>query len=157
MFPRESAYTANQILKLIREKKENFWLQQREKNALALFQLASRRVPAYKDFLIKNGVSSRKIQTWADFQNVPPIDKKNYLYSYPLEKLHWDGKINQAMVFTATSGSTGEPFYFSRNYQLDWQYSILAQLYLENSSYGIRKPTLVIVCLVSSFPNAQGE
>lgn len=142
----ESAYTANQILKLIREKRENFWLQQREKNALKLFRLAAKRVPAYKDFLKKNDVNPQKIKTWEDFQNVPPVDKKNYLRQYPLEKLHWDAKINQPMVFTATSGSTDEPFYFSRNHQLDWQYSILAQLYLENSSYGVNKPTLVLVC-----------
>ena len=141
----ESAYSAKQILRFIREKKEDFWLQLREKRALALFHLAARRVPAYKDFLKRNKINANKIKTWADFQNVPPVDKKNYLRKYPLEKLHWDGTVGQPMVFTATSGSTGEPFYFSRDKQLDWQYSILAELYLQNSSHGI-SPTLVIVC-----------
>lgn len=133
------------ILSFIRKQKESFWLHQREKNALTLFQRAAREVPAYKDFLKKNGISPKKIKSWIDFQNVPPMNKKNYLRQYPAEALHWGGTIDKPMVFTATSGSTGEPFYFSRNHVLDWQYSILAQLYLENSSYG-RKPTLLIVC-----------
>lgn len=141
----ESRYTAKRVLGLIRQKKEDFWLQLKEKNALALFYLAAKRVPAYKDFLKKNKVNASKIKTWTDFQSVPPIDKKNYLRQYPLEMLHWDGAVEQPMVFTATSGSTGEPFYFSRSKQLDWQYSVLAELFLQNSSYGI-KPTLVIVC-----------
>lgn len=140
-------YTSSQIIKLLVSAKENFWLKEREKNALALFNAAAIKVPAYKDFLRKNKISSDKIKTFQDFQFVPPIDKKNYLHNYPLEKLVWDGTLKKPLVWTSTSGSTGEPIYFCRGQSLDWQYSVLSELYLNNSSYGDKGPTLVVVCL----------
>jgi len=36
------------------------------------------------------------------------MTKKDYLRQYPLEKLCWDGSLKKSLVFTATSGSTGE-------------------------------------------------
>ena len=48
-------------------------------------------------------------------------------------------------MISSTSGSTGEPFYFPRNEQLDWEYSILAEMFLRNSSYNYKEPTLIIV------------
>lgn len=141
-----SSYTASQIIQFIRKKKSSFWEQERKRRALALFKEAAKKVPAYKDFLKKHKINPSKIRTWQDFQLVPPIGKKDYLRTYPFKKLHWQGTIERPMVFTATSGSTGEPFYFSRTHQLDWQYSILAEFFLQNSSYGIKGPTLVLVC-----------
>ncbi|MBI2643995.1 MAG: phenylacetate--CoA ligase family protein [Candidatus Wildermuthbacteria bacterium] len=133
------------ILKNIHVKQEQFWNQERETRALDLFHRAANQVPAYKDFLSKHGINPKKIKNWQDFQLVPPTSKADYLRQYPIEKLHWNGSIAKPMVLTATSGSTGEPFYFSRNNDLDWQYSILLELYLQNSSYG-KKPTLVLIC-----------
>jgi phenylacetate-CoA ligase len=125
--------SAKQILNLIKTKKSNFWEKEKQRNALALFHKASERVPAYKDFLKKEGVSPKKIKTWDDFQNVPPVSKKNYLRQYPLEKL-------------STSGSTGEPFYFPRSERLDWESSLVHEMFLENSLHGSKGPTLVLVC-----------
>jgi phenylacetate-CoA ligase len=121
------------------------WERERKKNALALFHRAARDVPAYKDFLKKHKISPAKINTFADFQLVPPISKKNYLRQYPPDKLVWGGKLGHATVWTSTSGSTGEPFYFPRTETLDKQYSILAETFLNDSSYGTEKPALVIV------------
>lgn len=45
--PSDKQYSPAQILKFIHEKKESFWLKERERRALALFHEASRRVPAY--------------------------------------------------------------------------------------------------------------
>ncbi len=142
---REFPYREKDILRLMRDKDDAFWIHQRETQALTLFQRVARRVPAYKDFLKKNHITPDKIRTWKDFQLVPPITKKNYLREYPLQKLLWDGSLKEPMVFTATSGSTGEPFYFPRNRQLDWQYSITVEQFLRNSSYGATAPTLVII------------
>lgn len=121
-------------------------MKQREKKSLALFKDAAKRVPAYKDFLKKNKINPDKINNWADFQSVPPIDKKNYLRQYPLEKLCWDGTLAKPLVFTSTSGSTGEPFYFPRGEQLDWQSSIAHEMFLKQGSVNQREPILVIVC-----------
>ncbi len=138
--------TASAILRAIRTKKSTFWEKQRERNALTLFHDAAIRVPAYKDFLRKNKINPRAIHSWKDFEKVPPTNKKDYLRQYPLEQLHWNGSLKRPLVFTATSGSTGEPFYFSRTKELDWQYSVLAELFLQNSSYGTKGPTLVLIC-----------
>lgn len=138
-------YLAEQIFELLRTKTSDFWIEEGKKRSLALFHEAAKRVPAYKDFLKQHGVDSKKIKTWEDFQKVPLIDKKNYLKKYPLEKLCWDGALNHPMVFTSTSGSTGDPIYFCRGEKLDWQSSLIHELFLKNTAHGIKKPTLVIV------------
>lgn len=140
-------FSAEQILQMIRTKKAAFWDREREHRPLKLFHEAARRVPAYKDFLKKNHINPAKIKTFKDFQLVPPVSKKNYLRQYSLEKLCWDGTLRKPLVFTSTSGSTGEPFYFPRGEQLDWEYSILAELFLSNSKSKIQSPRLVIVAL----------
>lgn len=133
------------ILNKIRREKGDFWERLRERRALELFHLASRRVPAYKDFLRKNKINSQKIKTFKDFELVPPINKRNYLREYPLESMVWDGSLKKPLIFTSTSGSTGEPFYFPRSERLDWESSIIHQLFLENGFRGQKGPILVIV------------
>jgi phenylacetate-CoA ligase len=138
--------SARQILNFVRTKKSAFWEKERERRMLVLFHDAARRVPAYKDFLKKNRVDHSKIKTIGDFEAVPPVSKKEYLRKYPMEDLCWDGTLKKQFVFTSTSGSTGEPFYFPRDARLDWESSIIHQLFLENSSRGSAEPTLVLVC-----------
>jgi len=81
-------------------------------SALALFRKAALRVPAYKDFLKKNGVKPEAIVTKADFERLPLTDKENYIAQYTLEDLSWDGTLNRAQYISTSSGSTGEPFFW---------------------------------------------
>ena len=141
----DKRHSAAEIIRLIRVKKSAFWEREREARALRLFHEAARRVPAYKDFLKKQRINPAKIRTFTDFQAVPPTSKKDYLRQYPLEKLTWDGSLKKPLVFTSTSGSTGEPFYFPRGERLDWEYSVLAEMFLQNSSYKTGGPVLVII------------
>jgi phenylacetate-CoA ligase len=120
-------------------------LKKRNENSLKLFHQAARYVPAYKDFLKKNKINPDKVKNINDFQQIPPTSKENYLRRYPIEKITWDGSLNKPLVFTATSGSTGEPFYFTRSNQLDWESSIIHEFFLKNGSGKEDKPTLVIV------------
>ncbi len=134
------------MIRLIRTAGAAFWKRSGERRALAVFRDASRRVPAYRDFLKKHRINADKIKSRADLESVPSTDKQNYLRQYPLEKLCWDGTLKRPLVFTATSGSTGEPFYFPRSESLEWEYSTLLQLFLENGwRDGRRGPTLVII------------
>ena len=143
----ESFPDAATMLRYIREKKEAYWHRERERRPLELFHKAARYVPAYKDFLKKNGIRHpEKIRTFKDFQNVPPTSKKSYLRQYPLEKLCWDGSLQKPLVFTSTSGSTGEPFYFARSYSIDWQAAITHELFFANSHESVQGPTLVVIC-----------
>ena len=114
--------------------------------ALRLFRSAAVRVPAYKDFLRRNSIAPDRIRTAADLQAVPPVDKKNYLTQYPLEKLCWDGTMaGKSFIYTATSGSTGSPFYFPRDASLDRRSMLMHELYLRTVSRGRVPSTLVIV------------
>lgn len=52
--------------------------------ALNLFHSAAAAVPAYRDFLKREGVDPARIQTEADFQKLPLLTKQNYILAYPL-------------------------------------------------------------------------
>jgi phenylacetate-CoA ligase len=113
---------------------------------IRLFQAAAARVPAYKDFLAKNGVAPAKIMSAADFRSVPPVDKKNYVSQYALEELCWDGTLkNKKLVYTATSGSTGVPYYFPRDAALEERIMLELEPYLRSLSPGRQPTTLAIV------------
>ena len=138
---------ADQRLWHVHGVKERFWSGRRERHALEVFHAAEKQVPAYKDFLKKHAIDAHRINTWEDFQQVPATSKKNYLSRYSMEDLAWNGTLAKPLVFTATSGTTGEPFYFPRTSQLDWQSSVAHELFLQNGFVGGKEkgPTLVIV------------
>lgn len=138
-------YSAEQTIRFFSEKDGKWWEKEGRKRALALFHDAAEHVPAYKDFLKKNKITHAKVKTWEDFRHVPVTSKKNYLRKYPLEKLCWNGNLNRPFVFTATSGSTGEPFYFPRTSAVDGNASITHEFFLRNGLSGGKESTLVIV------------
>lgn len=119
--------------------------QEREEQALALFHETATNVPAYADFLKNNKISHKKIKTFADFQKVPQINKKNYLRKYTLKELSLGGNLKMPLTYTSTSGSTGEPCYFHRTKTVDWQGSIIQELFIANGQ-DAKQPTLAIVC-----------
>lgn len=133
------------VLLQIKEKNAQFWKKKGEEHALSLFQAAAHRVPAYKDFLKKNKISPSNIKTFEDFSHIPNTNKKEYINAYPLKDLAWDGKLEHPSVFTSTSGSTGEQTYFFRSDLVDWQCSVIQELFIQNGKEPM-KPTLVIIC-----------
>ncbi|MBU1901755.1 hypothetical protein KKG82_05310, partial [Patescibacteria group bacterium] len=135
------------LLHALRWKSEDFWLDRGNQNALHLFNSMSARVPAYKDFLNKHNVNVGLIRSIDDFKYLPILDKDNYLRAYDIKDLCWDGKFDEHnWVISATSGSTGEPYYFPRTDVQDKQYAINAELYLLNNFQIDRKSTLYINC-----------
>lgn len=139
-------YSAKRVVELINDKKSRYWERLRERKMLEWFRAAAKRVPAYRDFLKKNGINAVKVKTIGDFQKVPPVSKKNYLNKYELCELCWDGVLEKPFVYTATSGSTGEPVYFVRGQRLDWQYSVILERFLRARMGERDGATLVIVC-----------
>lgn len=125
---------------------ENVWCERGEKAALALFHSMAQRVPAYKDFLRRHKVYPEEIKTIKDFRKLPLLDKDNYLRAYPRNMLCWDGDLKgTSWVFSTTSGSTGEPYYFPRQARQDEQYALTAELYLRENFNLDTKSTLYIV------------
>jgi phenylacetate-CoA ligase len=113
--------------------------------ALELFRQMSQRVPAYVDFLAKNNFDPKTVKKIEHFNNIPIIDKDNYLRAYPLEMLCWDGDFKgQPWVISSTSGSTGEPFYFPRSSSQDEYYAVTAETYLRENFQIDKKSTLYI-------------
>jgi len=138
-------YSARSTLKLIKESRGAYWAKKREINSLDLFHRAASQVPAYKKFLKKHNVNQNEIRTWRDFQALPQMNKENYLRKYKLNELVWEGSLKQPLVFTATSGSTGEPVYFVRNQQLDWQYSVILENFIKEGMKDKPGPVLIII------------
>lgn len=125
---------------------EDYFLKKGQKRALKLFKDMSERIPAYKDFLTKQGVNSKSVKTLKDFEKVPTIDKDNYLRKYRKDQLCWDGDFGHGRwTVSTTSGSTGKSYYFPREASQDWQYAVLAELYLRNNFSIQDKTTLYIV------------
>lgn len=133
------------LVENLNKKPAHYWQARGDQMALKLFHSMARRVPAYKDFLQKQGIKPARIKTIADFAQVPPIDKQSYLRQYPLPQLCWDGVFaKKAWIFSSTSGSTGEPFYFPRTEDQDRQYALTAELYLRTNFAIHRHTTLYI-------------
>jgi phenylacetate-CoA ligase len=138
---------ADLLLKGISTKKSSYWKKVQEIESLNVFHRAATGVPAYKNFLKKNGIKHEKVQTWSDFQQVPFIDKKNYLSQYELKDLLWNGNFNKPLVYTSTSGSTGIPYYFTRSEELDWRCSVFMEMFMrQNFHHSKAQSTLVVVC-----------
>ncbi len=138
-------FDADYYSKLLVSKEPKFWQRAGEKMALTLFKAAAFRVPAYKDFLKKNQINPVKIKTIADFSKLPIIDKKNYLQSYPIEKLCWDGKIEKNTMLSVSSGSSGAPFFWPRGGNLELETSIYHELLLRDIFEADRYSTLFII------------
>src|SRR3989344_1364788 len=144
-FVKPSRDMSETMVRELTTRRAEFWNRARKRQMLALFHSAAFHVPAYKHFLKKHRINPGKIRNLNDFMRVPITNKKNYLYEYPLEKLVWDGKMRSDWVLAATSGSTGEPFYFPRSRDLSWESSILHEFFLKNCLRYKNEPTLVII------------
>ncbi|MFA5954336.1 MAG: hypothetical protein WC817_02250 [Patescibacteria group bacterium] len=137
---------SSQAVRLFQTKKSEYWVRSGQANAISLFKKAARLVPAYRHFLKKHRVNPSKIRTWNDFQHLPTIDRKNYLTQYPLENLVWPTAFDSGTVLSATSGSSGAPFYFPRSAAVDAHSSAYHRWFLSHRSAGKRDRTLVIDC-----------
>ncbi len=75
-------------------------------------QFAAIDVPAYGDFLRRNGWRFR----WFDLSSYPPTDKLSYVKAYPEAQRCWYGRIEIAgSVVDESSGSSGQPYNWIRS------------------------------------------
>ncbi|MDE2399459.1 MAG: phenylacetate--CoA ligase family protein [Patescibacteria group bacterium] len=130
----------------IETRKSSYWENIRDKNKLKIFKDTVASVPAYRLFLKKHSIDPKKIRTIADLAHVPVTTKDSYLRSFSVANLCKKGTLMHPLVFTATSGSTGEPYYFPRFEKIDREYSILIEYYLSQNKISLEGPTLVVVC-----------
>lgn len=113
--------------------------------SIILFKKTAQQIPAYKAFLLSHDCKPSSVNSPGTFTKyVPLTDKEHYLVPNELKDLIWEPDLSGLLLLCATSGSTGEPYYFPRNERLSWQYSQILERYLTCSSYG-RGRTLVII------------
>lgn len=113
--------------------------------ALEIFQLAVKTVPAYRDFLTRNNISPGSVKNIRDFKNLPIVTKENYLRQYPLKDLLLDGDTTDTRIISLSSGSSGQPFYWPRgNRSVEESVKITDELF--SGAFGTReKETLCIM------------
>lgn len=133
--------------KEINSKESTFWMRKGEQKALKVFKLAAERVPAYSDFLSKNGVDPLKIKTFAQFQkNVPLIDKKNYITQYSLAEMSLDGKISSNTMTSFSSGTSGTQCFWPRSTFQDIEGAFMFEQFLTSVFEVDKKSTLIVSC-----------
>lgn len=112
---------------------------------LNCFHAAYEHVPAYKSYLDNHNIEPSTVLNLAEFQKVPPVDKKSYILKYPLTMLFPNNKI--PAMGHSSSGSSGTPTLWFRGPK---QRKIAARIYEQIFSkiFNIKKeePTLVLIC-----------
>lgn len=122
------------------------WARITRETILKRFREAHRRVPAYKKFLESAGVDPASIRGVKDIAKIPPMSKANYLRAHPWDTLCAAGSLaSEPLVLTATSGSTGEPFYIPRTDEAHEAATVFHHIFIERRGLDPRKPTLVVV------------
>jgi len=143
--PGEISQQPKKLAHLVETKSSANWDKVREKEILKLFHAAAEKIPAYKDFLRKHKIDPDKIGTLGDYALVPPTGKENYLKAYSYEKLVWDGELKKPLTIHATSGSTGEPTYFQRDFVSDMRREFIADMFFRHNQMTIEGPTLFVI------------
>ncbi|MBD2776724.1 phenylacetate--CoA ligase family protein [Iningainema tapete] len=119
---------------------------QPESAALALFHDVAATVPAYKTFLVQQGIKPNSIQTLADFQKLPPLTKENYLQRHSLGELCRGGKLETCDMIAVSSGSTGKPTFWPRFFADEMQIATRFEQIFHDSFSAHNKRTLAVIC-----------
>jgi len=126
-------------LKDLKNKPAVHWENLSKIQVLNLISFVQKNVPAYNKFISTFGIR-KKISTINDFRILPVSDKETYLRKYPYKELFPKNKLGLFTTVSATSGSSGEEFYFPREEIHDEQYKYAAEIFLKNQ-FGINNKT----------------
>jgi len=89
-------------------------VRQAEVRALRVAQEAAAHAPAYARFLRLAGYDPARLRGFADFCQLPVMDKASYLARYPLDQRCRRGELPRAHIVTLSSGSSGQPVLWPR-------------------------------------------
>lgn len=125
---------------------DTYWREVGEARALTIFRRAAREVPAYQDVLAKHKIQADDIVSYADFEKLPILTKKNYITQYSLEERCYGGCVGKGDVIFASSGTTAAPTYWLRNIKNTNTTELLHELICNVSFHAQEKNTLFINC-----------
>jgi len=117
-----------------------------EEAALSLFHSVVETVPAYRKFLREQGVDPSAVQTFADFRQLPPVTKQNYLLRHPLAALCRDGQLEACDMIAVSSGSTGKPCFWPRFLSDELHIATRFEQVFHDSFRADERRTLAVVC-----------
>jgi phenylacetate-CoA ligase len=134
------------LLNDYRTKSERDILSESESLVCELANQALNTVPAYKDYLNRlMGSNTGNCENIDKFKLLHPTEKDEYLKKYKRSELVPNNIFAEnSWNISATSGSTGEPFYFPRTHYQDMVYSSSAEAYLVSNFNIDQKKTLYI-------------
>ena len=99
----------------------------------------------YQDFLKnKSFKMPTEISDISILKDIPPVDKNNYINAYELPMLVPFYEFSSQIVYSSTSGTTGEPSFFPRGEFQDAQYEYILEVLINHYFEYLRKPTLVV-------------
>jgi phenylacetate-CoA ligase len=111
-----------------------------------LFQQVAASVPAYQQFLQTQEIDPTTIQTESDFQQLPLTTKDNYLRQHSLAQLCRQGQLEQCDMIAVSSGSTGQPSFWSRSLTDELQIATRFEQIFRDSFQADRRRTLAVIC-----------
>lgn len=139
--------SAEKIFDSIYTKKSKWWSSVEEKKFFSVFKSTAESVVAYKAFLEKATINPKMVTALDHYKDIPVMSKRSYLRAYPWHDLCKKNTLSKtSLVMTATSGSTGAPFYFPRTSLIDHQSSIYHEMFLRSARIKKNEATLVIDC-----------
>jgi phenylacetate-CoA ligase len=137
--------SAQRELEQMKKKPSRHWERAGEEMALSLFKFCVESVPAYKKMLDKKRFDARGVSDIESFKRIPIITKADYLRKYAYTELFPGGVVPAQTTVSATSGSTGEPFFFPREEVHDQWYASALELLLRNQWQAHDRRTLCLI------------
>ncbi len=114
--------------------------------ALTLFHSVAADVPAYSNFLKRQGIDPAQIQTDADFEKLPLLTKQNYMLAYPLPQRCRGGALHDCEMIAVSSGSTGQPLFWPRSLRHELDVAFRFEQIFREAFQADRRPTLAVIC-----------
>ncbi|TAK09128.1 MAG: phenylacetate--CoA ligase family protein, partial [Candidatus Manganitrophaceae bacterium] len=117
-----------------------------EQAAFILFHSVAAEVPAYRDFLEREGIDPSRVQTPADFQKLPLLTKQSYMLPYPLPQRCRGGKLHDCEMIAVSSGSTGQPLFWPRSLRHELDVAFRFEQIFRDAFQANTRPTLAVIC-----------
>lgn len=117
-----------------------------DREALDLFRSVAAEVPAYRDFLKREGIDPARIRTPLDFQTLPLLTKQNYMLAYRLPQLCRHGRLDRCEMIAVSSGSTGTPLFWPRSLPHELDIAFRFEQIFRDAFRSDRRPTLAVIC-----------
>ncbi len=117
-----------------------------EQKAVNIFNKAALNCSGYKKFLKEHDINFNKIATFSQFKDLPLTTKSSYIEQYSIEERLYSGHdLSDYYMICTSSGSTGEPTIWPRDYESDKNVIQMNTSMYENLFDIQNKKTLVVV------------